>query len=186
MADRFRQDRLGNSFSVIVLVVMVASLIGVALRLRRSTAGSAAGVGLPLVALVGALVAAYLTYIESSGATAVCGPVGDCNTVNQSEYAALFGLVPVGLVGLVGYLIIIWAWVVHRLAPGALSDWAVVSILGMSIFGTLLSLYLTFLEPFVIGATCAWCLTSAVAITLLMWLSARPGKRAWLRLTRTD
>ncbi len=56
----------------------------------------------------------------------------------------------------------------------------------MSIFGTLLSVYLTFLEPFVIGATCAWCLTSAVVITLLMWLSARPGKRAWLQLTRTD
>ncbi|WP_287908301.1 vitamin K epoxide reductase family protein [Chloroflexus sp.] len=31
--------------------------------------------------------------------------------------------------------------------------------------GTLFSLYLTFLEPFVIGATCIWCLLSAITMT---------------------
>jgi uncharacterized membrane protein len=112
--------------------------------------------------------------------------VGDCNTVNQSEYAMLFGAVPVGLLGLVGYVVILSSWVVHRWREGIVSDWAAVGILGMSVIGTIFSIYLTFLEPFVIGATCAWCLSSAVAITLLMWLSARPGKRAWLRLTRTE
>jgi uncharacterized membrane protein len=34
------------------------------------------------------------------------------------------------------------------------------------------SIYLTYLEPFVIGAVCAWCLTSSVVMTLLMLLSA--------------
>ena len=51
-----------------------------------------------------------------------------------------------------------------------------------TVSGTLFSIYLTFLEPFVIGATCAWCLASAVILTLLMWLSARPGFDAWKRL----
>jgi uncharacterized membrane protein len=37
---------------------------------------------------------------------------------------------------------------------------------------TLFSIYLTALEPFVIGATCAWCLSSAVIVTLLLMLSA--------------
>jgi uncharacterized membrane protein len=45
----------------------------------------------------------------------------------------------------------------------------------MSVLGVLFSVYLTFLEPFVIGATCAWCLSSAVLMTALMWLSAGDG-----------
>ena len=40
--------------------------------------------------------------------------------------------------------------------------------------GLAFSIYLTFLEPFVIGASCAWCLTSAVIMTVLLWLTAVP------------
>jgi hypothetical protein len=40
------------------------------------------------------------------------------------------------------------------------------ALLGMTTFGTLFSIYLTFLEPLVIGATCAWCLSSANINTL--------------------
>ena len=54
----------------------------------------------------------------------------------------------------------------------------IAAILGMALFGVLFSLYLTYLEPFVIGAVCAWCLTSAVIITLLMLLSLRPVLQA--------
>jgi uncharacterized membrane protein len=52
------------------------------------------------------------------------------------------------------------------------------ALLAMTLFGTLFSVYLTFLEPFVIGATCAWCLTSAVLMAALLALAAAPGKRA--------
>lgn len=48
----------------------------------------------------------------------------------------------------------------------------------MSGGGTLFSVYLTFLEPFVIGATCAWRITSAIMITIVMLLSIRPAKVA--------
>ena len=68
---------------------------------------------------------------------------------------------------------------------GAAADWAKVALLAMAAFGTLFSIYLTFLEPFVIGATCAWCLTSAVVMTLLMLLAARPGFEALERVRAT-
>ena len=42
----------------------------------------------------------------------------------------------------------------------------------------LFSLYLTYLEPFVIRAVCIWCLTSAVIITLLLLLSIDPALQA--------
>ncbi|RPH60653.1 MAG: hypothetical protein EHM81_05800, partial [Chloroflexi bacterium] len=57
------------------------------------------------------------------------------------------------------------------------------SLLVMTSFGLTFSVYLTFLEPFVIGATCAWCLTSAIVITALFWLSLMPGKQAYLGLS---
>jgi len=54
----------------------------------------------------------------------------------------------------------------------------------MTLAGTLFSAYLTFLEPFVIGATCAWCITSAVIMAVLMVLSAATGKKALTALRR--
>jgi hypothetical protein len=39
-------------------------------------------------------------------------------------------------------------------------------------------LNLTYLEPFIIQAVCAWCLTSSVVITLILFLSAGPARQA--------
>jgi uncharacterized membrane protein len=136
----------------------------------------------PLLALVGLVVAGYLAFVESTGAEAVCGPVGDCNTVQQSEYAFLFGVVSVGLLGMLSYIAILGAWLIDRWGSEQLADIAKIAIFLMAFIGTFFSIYLTFLEPFVIGATCAWCLTSAVVITTLMLISANPAKAALARL----
>jgi uncharacterized membrane protein len=128
---------------------------------------------------LGAAVALYLTYVEVTGSPAVCGPVGDCNTVQQSSYARLFGVLPVGILGLVGYLLMFafWGWGM----TGASERRRVARRLlwGSALIGTLFSLYLTFLEPFFIGATCAWCLTSAVVMALLLWASAPLAALEW-------
>ena len=50
---------------------------------------------------------------------------------------------------------------------------------GMAFFGVLFSIYLTFLEPFVIGATCMWCISSAVIQTIIFLASSDSAKRAW-------
>jgi uncharacterized membrane protein len=53
----------------------------------------------------------------------------------------------------------------------------------MALGGAIFSIYLTFLEPFVIGATCLWCLSSAVIMTaiLLILVAALPEPQtvAW-------
>jgi len=182
MMENFRRDPLGNGFSVVILIGMVISIVAVGYQWRSSAAERDVGWAIPVVSLVGIAVAAYLTYVETSGATAVCGPVGDCNEVQQSEYASLFGVIPVGLLGLFGYAAIIAAWLISRMNAGKSSDWARCTLLALTVVGTLFSIYLTFLEPFVIGATCAWCLTSAVVITILMWLSVGPAREACSRL----
>jgi len=182
--DRLRRDPIGNGIAVIVLLGMILVVTLVASGRGAVSWGAKADLAIPLLALLGIVVAGYLSWVEVTGAEAVCGPVGDCNTVQQSEYAKVFGLIPVGVMGLMGYAIIIAGWLAARLGSGAVADWARVTVLGVAAVGTLFSIYLTFLEPFVIGATCAWCVASAVVITLLMWLSAGAGMAAWTRVRR--
>jgi uncharacterized membrane protein len=56
----------------------------------------------------------------------------------------------------------------------------------MALLGTLFSIYLTFLEPFVIGATCIWCITSAIVITLLLWTTTGPALQVSMREIEED
>lgn len=182
VADRFGRDLVGNTFSVIVLVGMLASLWGVALVWRRPESGRRLSIAVPIVALLGIAVAAYLSYVETSGAEAVCGPVGDCNTVQQSQYAELFGVIPIGALGLIGYAGAVAAWLVARTDHDPTADVARVALFAGTVVGVAFSIYLTFLEPFVIGATCAWCLTSALVVTTLMWLTAGPAADSWSEL----
>ena len=183
--QKFQLDPVGNSLSVGVLIGMIASLAVMAVRWRdqkKTKKRLKLHWVVPLLALVGLVVAGYLAFIESTGGEAVCGPVGDCNTVQQSEYAFLFGVVSVGLLGMLSYIAILSAWLIDRWGSEQLADLAQVAIFLMAFVGTLFSIYLTFLEPFVIGATCAWCLTSAVVITALMLISANSARDALVRL----
>jgi uncharacterized membrane protein len=112
----------------------------------------------------------YLFYISASGSEVFCGPLGDCSTVQTSEYSKLFGLIPVGLIGVLGFAAILVTWFVGKLGDRQRTASVVTLLFWLTVVGTLFSLYLTFLEPFVIGATCSWCLVSAILITAQLWL----------------
>lgn len=129
----------------------------------------------PLAALAGLAVAVYLAHVELTETEAICGAVGNCNVVQQSTYARLFGLIPIGVLGVVSYVVVLVLWGISRARDSQIAS---VSLLAFVLFGVLFSAYLTFLEPFVIGATCAWCLTSAVTMLLLLWLVAPAGWEA--------
>lgn len=130
---------------------------------------------IPVLAVAGLAVALYLTYVETTNTQAVCGPVGDCNEVQASPFAKLFGVLPVGLLGAVGYVAILVAWALGRYAKGIWSRLAPFAILGMALFGVLFSIYLTYLELFIIRAVCIWCVTSAVIMAALLALSVGPA-----------
>lgn len=121
-------------------------------------------VALALCAL-GMVVAGYLTYVHYAGIDPVCASgSGGCHTVQSSEYAELFG-VPVSLIGLCGYLAIAVAvWVRGPRARGATAI--------LSGAGCAFSVYLTYLELFVIHAICQWCVASAVLMSALCVICA--------------
>lgn len=179
--SRFMLDPLANGLAVAVLVGMLVSLVWtIVLMLTRKPAPTPRWVNitLPVLSFVGLVVAGYLTYVEATQSMAICGPVGDCNAVQQSSYARLFGVLPIGVLGSVGYLGIAAAWFVSQRTSGAIQRYAALAMMGMTFFGVSFSIYLTYLEPFVIGATCMWCLSSAVIITAQMWLALPPALEA--------
>jgi uncharacterized membrane protein len=118
---------------------------------RRYTAPR---VALLALAAVGLLISAYLTWTHFAGLTPVCTGSGEgCQTVQSSRYASLLGI-PVALLGLVAYGGLVFSvvlWTEMGIYLGFL----------ISLVGTLFSIYLTYLEVFVIGALCQWCLASA-------------------------
>jgi uncharacterized membrane protein len=133
---------------------------------------------IPLIALAGIGVAGYLTYVETQAVDAICGPIGDCNSVQSSTYARVFGVLPVGILGLFGYVAILVAWAIQKVRQDKWGSYAQLAMLAMALFGTLYSIYLTYLEIWVIRAVCMWCISSAVLITLLMLLSVQPAAEA--------
>lgn len=189
LRERLARDPAGNLLAIVVLVGMLLSVVGGVFVFSRRNNVSRPGSwswSIPVLCLVGLFVAGYLAYVETTQVEAVCGPVGDCNTVQQSKYARLFGILPIGILGMVGYVLILLAWGLGRSANRRLAAYGSLAMLGLTAFGLLFSIYLTFLEPFVIGATCAWCLTSAVLMTILFCLSLVPGKRALVYLLTRD
>jgi len=174
----------GLELAIGIMAGMVAALGYVAVRVtrapRRRLRPLPEWANILFVALIVAElgVAGYLAYVETQAVAAVCGPVGDCNAVQSSPYAKLFGVLPIGVLGMFGYVAILAAWLWGRFRTDRLAEYAPLAVFGMSVFGVLFSLYLTYLEPFVIKAVCAWCLSSAVIMTALMLLSLRPALQA--------
>lgn len=183
LQERFRRDPMGNTLSVSILFGMIAAVFWTVMQFRQTNGGhNRQWFGsIPLLCLVGIAIAVYLSYVEVAQVAAICGPVGDCNTVQQSVYARLFGILPIGLLGLFGYAAILLAWWMARHAEGRIAGAAKLGLFGAATGGTLFSIYLTFLEPFVIGATCIWCLSSAVLMTLLMLASLDPAMGALIQ-----
>ena len=123
-----------------------------------------------LVALAGVFVALYLTlYKLGYIGTLVCA-VGSCETVQTSKWATFLGF-PVGAWG-VAYYVGVLALSLAGLAP-ALADrpWVSQLLVAITGVGVAFSLWLTYLELFVIHAICQWCVISAVLAILLFVIS---------------
>ncbi|HLY12796.1 MAG TPA: vitamin K epoxide reductase family protein [Candidatus Limnocylindrales bacterium] len=119
------------------------------------------------LALIGLLIAAYLSWTRLTGGLPVCGPLHGCETVALSSYSEIAGI-PVAILGLAFSLVLValsLAW--WRLADRR----ALLGLYGLGLLGVLFVAYLTYLELFVIGAVCVWC--AAYAVTIVGgWITA--------------
>ena len=121
------------------------------------------------LALAGAVIAVYLTWVHYAGIEPVCSAVSDCARVQASRYAKV-GSVPVALIGLAGYLAVLGSLAL----PGENGR-----VLGafLALVGLGFSAYLTYLELAVIHAICQWCVARAVAMAALAGVTVARAAR---------
>jgi uncharacterized membrane protein len=115
-----------------------------------------------IVSLLGLADALYLTVQHLTGQSVRCTIVSGCSEVLSSSYAVVSG-VPLALIGAAAYFTVF--------------SLATLAAFGYRIAGTLLapvlllmflfSLWLIYLQAFVIGAWCQFCLFSAAITTVL-------------------
>ena len=117
------------------------------------------GVGAAL-AVLGACIAGYLTYVHYAGIDPVCTGGGGCEKVQASQWSELLGI-PVALLGLLGYLGILAATLAW---PGEEGRLAVVVAAWL---GLAFSVYLQYRALVSVDATCVWCLGSAATMALV-------------------
>ena len=110
------------------------------------------------LAVVGAAIAGYLTYVHYAHVSPIC-TTGGCEEVQRSKYAEL-GDVPVALLGLVAYAALFaLAWIRGEVAAFAA---AIVALIGAAFSG-----YLLWAQLGPIGAICQWCLANDVVMAAI-------------------
>jgi len=127
-------------------------------------------VAILILAFCGLADAAYLAQHVASGAPVICNVQGlsDCNTVIESQYSRFLGI-PLADIGVFFYGVLF----IFAAVELVLSDWVLRRVLQiLSVVGILASLYFIWLQAFVIGAFCEYCLTSALITLLVLFFAS--------------
>lgn len=129
------------------------------------------GIAILVLGLFGLGIATYLTYVHYAGLEPICAASRGCEVVQQSKYAEFVG-VPVPVIGLLGWIGILGS----LLIPGDIGR-GLTALLALFGFG--FTLYLTYLEIWVIEAICQWCVGNGIIMTIVAIL-------AFIRLLKYD
>ena len=126
------------------------------------------------LSVLGALDAFYLSWVKISHTQVFCGGSGNCERVNTSVYSELFSI-PIAYLGLAAYLFLVIVLVLE-IRQIVRKDLSALTIFGTCLVGALYSLYLTFIEIWVIKSICPYCLVSAIIMILLFALAVVRGR----------
>lgn len=120
------------------------------------------------LAVLGLLVAIYMTVYKVTSNNAMCLGSGDCSTVNASPYSEIAGF-PVGGLGVIGYAAIL-ATLLLETRNRFFRENGVMILFGLAFTGFLFTLWLVYVEFAILDAICPFCLTSQIAMTIIFIL----------------
>ncbi len=115
-----------------------------------------------VISLVGLVDSAYLTAKHIRGDIVPCSVLEGCERVLTSSYSEFYGF-PLAGIGAIGYFIAFSFSILTYF--GNTKFWNLFGVQSCIMF--LVSLYLLYLQAFVIGAFCQYCLLSIATSTLL-------------------
>lgn len=119
-----------------------------------------------VASIIGFIDSAYLTIIKFTNSPIYCTPgLGNCETVQNSQWSTIWGI-PIALFGAMAYLVLVFCFAFENKTP-LLKKYSQYVVFGTSLFGFLYSLYLTYLEFFVLKTICQWCILSAICMTVV-------------------
>lgn len=123
-----------------------------------------------IFASIGLADSLYLIWIKIANDKVYCLPgLGDCWTVNTSQYSQVLGI-PISVFGAIGFLTILLLALIGYQNKFIHAN-QVTLLFGITLAGFLYSIYLTYLELFVINAICPFCVLSAISMTILFIIS---------------
>lgn len=118
------------------------------------------------LAALGLLVSIYMTIYKITSNNAMCLGSGDCSSVNASPYSEIYGI-PVAFVGFLGYGAILAILFLQDRLGKFISENSTLAIFGLVVTGFAFTIYLVYLELYVIKAICPFCVTSQITMTIL-------------------
>ncbi len=122
-----------------------------------------------ILAVAGIAVSIYLLTVHWGWWSAVCIGVGDCEAVNTSRFSEFLGL-PVALWGIGAYVTMLVLSILVML--GKFTPWPQRGLFAAAAIGVAFSIYLTYIELYVLYEICPWCVLSAIIVTTIAVLSA--------------
>jgi uncharacterized membrane protein len=131
-----------------------------------------------ILVVIGIIVSSYLSYSHLSNTSVVCveGSEFDCGLVQSSVYSKLFG-VPIAYLGLLTYLML-GALLLLEDRSELIAEYGTIMIFGITLFAFLYSIWLVYVQVFILQALCQWCLTHEVVMTILFVVSSIRLKHA--------
>ncbi len=120
-----------------------------------------------ILVAIGLFVSGYLSYVKLTDVPMACAQdsIFNCDVVQNSAYSRLFGI-PIAWLGL-GVYILLGVLLVMQPRVAFLRDYGAMIIFGIAVFAWIYSMFLVYLQFFVLQALCMWCLAHEANFTVL-------------------
>ena len=137
------------------------------------------------LALAGIFISLYLTLYKLGVIGELSCSIGSCETVNTSKWSTFLRL-PVALWGLLFYLEVFVVSLVGTIPRFENEPFVSILLVAEAAIGVVFSAWLTYLELAVIHAICIWCVTSAVVVTAIFFVSLTDWRETCANVGRTE
>jgi uncharacterized membrane protein len=118
-------------------------------------------------------ISGYLSWLKATSGIAICvqGSIFDCGTVLNSAYSEIADI-PIAWLGL-AVNIIVTILLLLEMKVDFFATYSPALAFGLVLFAALFSVYLIYVQAFLIQAYCPWCLTHEALIFVLFGLSLK-------------